>query len=323
MTATAKPRAPKAKHAAPKRPPPAPPKPPTANESVAALTAALTRIWQSQPTHTFTVDGLSVRAAELTVPAPHWHLVTAGLAAKGFELSVRCPRDKDDHELPAWVAPLLRFIAHTDPADIADGVVLRLDHPLPADASNASAMHAVAFGLDPRLGRVDVGGTPLPVLTAVALTSDELHLVYEWSPLALLDVLARVDPLLMTDFDRPSLLANPRTRGAIEQRVEREGSAVTHLHARTSSVEASGSQLRWRLSREAVEPVLALLRGRLGHQRPFTVTSGTHQVDVLPAEAPSVVLEKKTLTVKLTQPAARGLRATLKPAIGAYGWAEL
>jgi hypothetical protein len=135
----------------------------------------------------------------------------------------------------------------------------------------------------------------------------------------MLEVLARVDSSLVTDLERASTLVSPRTRIVIEQRVEAEGSSLGVMLARVSQVEG----LEWSLSVDAVDTVLALLKGRIGHLRPFSVKSGQTTVEVIPSDFPSVERSAQGLVIKLSQPAARTVRATLKAKPGTYQFEAL
>jgi hypothetical protein len=246
---------------------------------------------------------------------PYWHLVATGRAGDGLALSLRVPRQPVDAAPPAWAVSLMETLAHPSLSSLGEGQSLRLDR----FGGPESELSAVAFDRDPEL----VAGPLVRVLAVVGLTADEERTARAWSPTGFLEIFAKVSPLWLTDDTRASLLHSPRTRMAIDQRVEREGSSMGTLTEPRSEVSESKGQLTWRLGSGAVDTVLALLKGRTGHLRPFSVVSQSHVVEVVAGDAPHAQLHDTTLTLKLSQPAARALRATLKARPGRYTWDQL
>lgn len=254
---------------------------------------------------------------------PHWHLVTSGLFAPGkvgLELSLRV--HEKSATAPAWAAELLVRLADRVHAGLALDEAQCLGFERPLAEGVETELTAVAFAPDAELS----ASTPfdaLRVLQVVGLTRDEEHLVREWSPMGLLDMLSKVSPRLVTRLDRPSLLSSPRARMIIEQRVEREGSCLNAVAARVCALKAAmkGSLLTWKLSADAVETMVSLLKGRTGHQRAFTVSSDSSSVEVIPGDVPRAELQgAAAMTLKLSQPAARQMRATLKARPGTYAF---
>jgi hypothetical protein len=247
----------------------------------------------------------------------HWHFLTEGLAGRGFELSLRVARRKDEAHAPTWATALLVSLAARaeegwapDPLqclELADGI-----------GAGDSELTALAFAADPRLPALPGASRPTRVLAVVPVTTDEARVVREWSPVGLVELLARASPLLVTALDRPSLLSSPRARQLIEQRVEREGSSLATMTARRSQVRREGDRVTWTLSSEAVDPLVSLLKGRTGHRRPFSVVSGAGTVHVVNADTPRVEARAKELTLGVSLVAARQLRAQLKARPGTY-----
>ncbi len=301
----------------------APPAAPSATERLAAnqtqVTAAIARVWGAMRAQRLSLGGTEVRFVAVAGPQPHWQFVTTGLLVHGAELAFRLRRPREELTPPAWVWVMLQsLIERSGTEAVADGQVVRFRQKFGEGLPDIDTdMQAVALGVDPLFS------TPL-ILVAVGLTRDEERLVREWSPRALLEVLGRVDPTLVTDLERQSTVTSPRTRLIIEQRVETEGSSLGVLLAARSDVAGAGATgLSWSLSVEAVETVLALLKGRIGHLRPFAVKAGETVVEVIPSDFPSVERSAEGLLIKLSQPAARQLRATLKVKPGTYQFESL
>lgn len=317
-------------------PPPVEPPPPPRKATEAelleaarpALAAALARAWHKlAPVALPPVDGVEVQAALWAKGRPHWHLVTQGLAKKGLELSLRAARRGEELAPPAWAHALLATLVKRALAGeqrLDNNQSISLGGPLAPNAlgeDGDTELTGVALALDPVLGVVPTAVGALPVLQVVGITADEERLSREWSPRGLLEVLSKVDPLLVTDLERTSLLLSPRARLLIEQRVEREGSSMGVLRAKFSELKKAGAGVTWRIDPEAADTIVSLLKGRIGHLRGFSVQgSQGARADVVPADRPQAELTREALTLKLSQSAARAMRATLKGKSGKYTW---
>lgn len=248
---------------------------------------------------------------------PHWHLVTQGLWPRGFEVSLRVARARDEVAPPGWAVALVERQVKPlgdSPGSAPDETWCVVEGaPLVPDAD--SALSALAFSRDAAFAALGV-----PVWLLVPLTADEERLVREWSPQGLVELLRAGDPLLLADPERASLLQSPRARLAIEQRVAREGSSLAAMRARVSQVvRGKGGQATWRLSADAVDTVVALLKGRTAHQRPFTVHGAGTPLEVRPGDAAALAFQPDGPPVlKLSQAASRQLRAQLKARPGRY-----
>ncbi len=284
----------------------------------ASLQEQLAKVWaQATKVHAEGVDGVTLHVALFSGATPHWHLVTDGLALAGFELSLRVPAQPDETEPSGWAADLMRHVIASSRAGqlgSTQGQVVTLARSIGLEESH---MQSITFGTDPVLKPLNT----VPVRVVFGLMRDEARLTREWSPDGLLDVARLSNPLLMTDPERPSLLLSPRARAAIEQRVEREGSAMEGFATRISELKQTNTQTTWKLSSDAVETVVSLLKGRIAHQRPFSVKAGRGIVEVTPVDGHASGTTPHVL--KLSQTAARQMRATLKAKPGTYQWEAL
>lgn len=261
------------------------------------------------------VSRAEVAQAEVRIAsfADRWALRTRQLAPP-CEVTLHLPRAKGETQPPSWALPLMGQLIERARADrLRAGQIVRW--PKPFGEGVETDLEAFALTIEPSFGVID----DLPVLLAVGLTRDEAKLVREWSPQGLLEVLLKQPTALQTAVDRASLLSSPRARQAIEQRVEREGSSMGVLEAALSTV-TRGS---WRIDVETADACSSLLKGRIGHQRPFVVRSQTHEVEIAPGEAPAFSTEGTRSTLKVTQTFARAMRSTLRAAVGTYSWEAL
>lgn len=252
---------------------------------------------------------VTVRATLVSGAKPYWELRTEGLST---ELWLRVAKAKEELTEPAWAHALLRSLV----ARVQKGE-LRPDTNQIVLLSNG-----IADDHESELAGLAFTGLPQGLL-AVPVTRDEAKVVREWSPGGLVDVLSKVDPKLVTQLDRASLLQSPRARMLIEQRIDLEGSSMSSMTAAVSRVTKAGDALTWKLSGDAVETLVSLLKGRIGHLRPFSVTSDGHRVDVVNGDAPAVEFGPKLTTVRLSLVAARQLRALLKTKPGSYSFEQL
>ncbi len=298
---------------------------PTPQEILAAarvsLSSQLQHLWKETPTQRALFDGVTVHQALMPLPVPHWHLVTEGLAGVGFELTLRVPGESGERAPMPWALELMGHLIASGRAGQlarANGQTITLARPL---GGSASTMQSVALGPDSLLKPLATPGGAVPVWVIFGLTPDEARITREWNPGGLLEVARAVNALLVTDLERSSLLMSPRARSVIEQRVEREGSAMEGFATRISELKQTERATTWRLGSDAVETVVSLLKGRIAHQRAFQVRAGTQVVEVTPVDAAPSGVSPHVL--KLSQTAARQMRATLKSKPGTYTWEAL
>lgn len=291
-----------------------------------AAEKAREKLWAEQGQPITTVQGVTIAFAQLSRSKPHWHLLTFGLALDGLELSIRVLKGKDELAPPAWPVTLLTgLISRARAKDLSadtNQVVLLSDGIAPPAADPTTGLTPEMVGLvftpDPEVQKLVTPHDTVPVLLAVPITRDEVRVVREWSPSGLVEVLAKVDPLLITDLERASLLQSPRARALIEQRVEREGSSLSNITTDVNEASRTGKKVTWKLPVEAIETFVSLLKGRIGHLRPFSISSPTFRAEVVNADQPSVQLDGNVLTLKLNLVGARQLRSSIRAKAGTY-----
>ncbi|MGI8609351.1 MAG: suppressor of fused domain protein [Candidatus Dormibacteria bacterium] len=145
-----------------------------------------------------------------------WHLVTLGLTelwAKqgddleasgwGFELTLKVPRGEDEQDPPAWAVKLLKIVGdsvYRTGKPLAEGS--RLDVGAPITMPILSSLQALALTRDPDLATLSTPNGRVDFLQVVGITSDEMEQMQATSTNEVLDQLALVNPLLLTDPGR-------------------------------------------------------------------------------------------------------------------------
>jgi hypothetical protein len=266
-----------------------------------------------------TVD--QVRIYALDGP-PHWHCVTVGLAELGFELTLRLARTDDT--APEWTVDLLAnlgaYVFRTG-HEFADGHHLDLRGPIKLD--DRTKITAAAVVLDPGLKPWQ----GVEFLQLVGLTADELELCRSWRTDAVIDLLSKEQPLLITQLDRASILDDPKVRELAETGVAAEGSALEELRVGTLRWERRG----WRRSRLVVTmgagaatglgPALRRKLNRLGAS--FRVIGDVGEVRFVVAEEPRWEEGGDAVVVAVTLNAVDELAGLFSGSLGSGGLSTL
>ncbi len=153
----------------------------------------------------------------VTRPQGHWHLVTLGLSELGskespdpsvsgwgFELTFRVVSDQE----PLWAVELLASLAGyvwSTRRSFAPGHHVELGGPL--HLGSTTCLSAAMVVRDPGLGALHGPFGELEALQLLGLTADELEAATAVGNEAVVEVLARGNPLLVTDLERGSAIA--------------------------------------------------------------------------------------------------------------------
>jgi len=228
--------------------------------------------WSPRPAHSRSGPAPLAEVTAHRMDEPdHWHLVTYGLSdvdagapdpdgdageggplsGWGFELTLRVEGTDDE---PTWAVEMLTNLAayvRTSGHPFAHGHHIDLRGPIRLGTD--TDITAAAIVADPVLGVLDTPAGAVELLQVVGLTAEELELCRAWSTAAVIDLLARGDPLLVTRLQRPSLLDDPATAGEIAAHAAGDGSELTELRV---------ARLSWS-------------RGRFGRGVTVEISSGT------------------------------------------------
>jgi hypothetical protein len=241
-------------------------------------------------------DGLfaGIRAYPAEAPVPHWHYVTFGLSeldekvstdrevsGHGFELTCRVPRGRKrgaifralagrspEVEPPRWpfdvVAFLARYVLEKAPFEVGHNFDLQ------GSMDGKGPLQAVVFAADPLLRPLSTPNGSVEFLQAVGLHPDELTALKEWKADAFLELLRERSPLLLTDPDRSSILADPAFARRVRDGIDRDGSSrVVAMVEEVSWVRTRAGRVELTLGLTAARELRAAIPSLLRRGRPF------------------------------------------------------
>ncbi len=231
-------------------------------------------------------------------PVPHFHFVTYGFtdlfvkqtddpaaSGFGFELTLRLRRGPDDETVPAWALNVLqnlaRYVFGTGNR-FAAGHKMGMNGPLARGRD--TKLTAILFAEDPELGELSSEFGTARFLQIVGITDDEYRLIQEWSTAGLVEILHEQIPLLVTDLDRDSVLADPRLAARVRERVEREGSSEDLTFAGDLLVDATDGRVRIEMGALYAAALPRAMRGRLRHGRGYTLRGRASVLVLRPAD---------------------------------------
>jgi hypothetical protein len=317
-----------------------------------AIDRALNRLYPGrEPRHYGTIiryclggpdplDGIS--AYKNRSPRWHWHFISYGLSELytkesddpnesgfGYELTFRLACTPAEKEPPTWALNFLQNLArYTFETGNCFAPTHHLDLNGPIALGVKTEIRAVAFEVDPQLGRINTPHGRLTFLQVVGITLDELDAMRGWNTRSVLRLLAKEDhPLLITDLWRWSLLDDPRWAKAVGRGIKRDGSSMEEIWV---------SDLKWRVRKKGsqrtaeltigalmVGSLQRMLRGRIQHGRHFAVIGPKQIVRVQPAKIPGWHTDEEGLILALSPELAQQMESVLRPQRGTLKWAEL
>jgi hypothetical protein len=241
----------------------------------------------------------------------------------GFELTMRLARPASEETPPPWALNVLQNLGRYV---FSSGKAFGVGHHMPLNGpiclGSNTAIWAIAFAKDPELKEFRSENGRAEFLQVVGITLDELELAKDWNTKSFLDSLARISPLLLTDLDRRSILADPTLAAALRARADAEGSSMDAIYVQ-HSVLIPGSPLTWEIGALWVESMLRGVKGRLLHQRNFDLIGQDNIVHLLPSGNAGVQLQETELTLRVTPGLAKEMLATLQPKHGEYRFPSL
>lgn len=306
-----------------------------------AIDAALKPIYGNQkPYHVGTVlpfifggrDPITgISAYKNLKPTPHWHFITYGftelwakessdpdISGFGFELTFRLACKLNEKKPPNWAFNLLqnfgRYVFETGNAFAANH-----NFPLngPIKEGSKTQIEAAAFRLDPQFRPRKTPNGRIEFLQVVGLTMDELNAMFSWDTAKFLKLLAKDDPLLVTDLSRKSRMSDPTFAAKVEKLWKREGSSCEVVFCKVSLDRRKNPPLI-RMQSIGVERLLRQLLGRIPFGNDFTLQGPDLAVRFRPGPRSQARLSKNRFTITLKQEHLRELTESLKPKGGLY-----
>ena len=252
----------------------------------------------------------------------HWHFVSYGLRARGFELTFRLARRPRETAPPEWAVARLQALARyvfRSGNDLCAGEHVDLNGALGGD--DGTQLRAVAFTDDPELGAIDTPHGRVRFVQLVGVTLDELEAMKDWSTEGVLSLLEQRSPKLVTDPARRSIREDAALEAEIQAGIARDGSShgAAYVEQLDWSRRKDGS-LHLLVGAIAVPDLRRVLRGRIPYGRPFTLEGAHATVVFRPAgmRARTDDLDDDTLVVELTPEHAEALHDVLDPRAGRY-----
>ena len=279
--------------------------------------------------------GLSAYAR--TEPRPHWHIVTYGftdlyekegadpdVSGFGFELTFRVS-GVDADEPPVWALNFLQNIArYVFESGNAIGAGDHMNANGPIALGVATDITCIAFAHDPELpSEIDTPNGRLHFLQVVGVTHDEYQAMKRWNTTEVLKLLARENPLLITDLARTSILRDENVVRQIEEGIERNGSSQSQVRGPRVVWESEGGKLRVTLDATVVDDVIMSMFTRLGHGEKFLIVGEPQWISLEPASDVAIEEAEAALIIKLSPAAASDLAASLQPKRGTYGFSAI
>lgn len=266
-------------------------------------------------------------------PVPHFHFVTYGFtdlftketsdpreSGFGFELALRLRRAPGDDEVPAWVLSFLqnlaRYVFGTGNR-FAAGHKMGLNGPIAPE--HATELTAVLFADDPELGEIVSPFGRARFIQVVGITDDEYRLIQEWSTTGLVEILRAHLPFLVTDLGRSSVLAEPRVAADVAARVARDGSSEDLSFAGEMQLQIDDERVRIEMGALYAAALPRAMRGRLRHQREYTLRGRDRVLVLRPGEVARHELVDGAHVIALPPPVIDEIEQRLRHALaGTY-----
>ena len=264
-------------------------------------------------------------------PVPHWHFVTYGfselwekestnrkVSGFGFELTFRPTRRGKRKTPPHWMRNFLqnlgRYVFDTGNT-FGPGHTMQLNGPI--EQGSTTLIRAISFAPDPQLPAIATPHGRVDFLQVVGLTLDELEAVTSWDASAFLELRRRAEPLLLTDLDRTSWLADPAFARQVGRRTKRDGSSCGWL-ALVLECETLCDPVCVRIQSIAVDGLKRRLLGRLPYGRELVLNGKTATGVFKPGKQSRLKVQEGAVTIFLRDNHLRELTDTLQPHAGRY-----
>ena len=273
------------------------------------------------------IHGVSVYLRD--EPVPHFHFVTYGftdLFAKetddpaesgfGFELTLRVRRAPHERDVPRWALDFLqnlgRYVFGTGNR-FAAGHKMGLNGPIAL--GRETAITAILFADDPELGDIASPFGRARFVQVVGITDDEYRLIQEWSTTGLVAILRETLPALVTDLGRGSVLDDAVVMHEVRARVEAEGSSEDLTFAGELAIEVDDGHVRIELGALYAAALPRAMRGRLRHDRAYTLRGRERALHLEPGPVARYELADEMVTLVVPPALVVEIEARLRPGL--------
>ena len=263
----------------------------------------------------------------------HWHFVTYGfselfekewddpnVSGFGFELTFRLTKTSDEDQ-SAWVFNFLQNLAcyvFEMGRPFGVGHTMPLNGPIRCDYD--TAIQAITFATDPQLSSINTANGKVDFLQIVGITVDELEAIQAWNAQSFLELVARQNPLLVTDINRKSYLVDEAFSEEVRARSSVDGASCGELYSSEFSFSRStfSRKSKVRLGALLVDGLTARICGRIPFGRAMLLSDGKATIAFVPGEKNQWSLRDEVLEVTLTAEAAATFREVIAPRVGKY-----
>lgn len=259
------------------------------------------------------LDGISIyRSGGIR---PFWHFVTYGfselyeketddpeVSGFGFELTCRSPIEESE-EPPLFVVNVLQNLAryvYNSGNFFSDGDHMDLNGPIRLDSG--TKISAICFASDALLKPTTSANGRVEFLQLIGITSDELSAVKSWNTTGVIEQLRKLDPLLLTDLQRASILDQSSVAEEVSRLSKEEGSSTGTLFAGQQAWESPGlfsRKARWKIGAYPLKTILKVLPARILHGNSLSILSESGAVTFKPAEAFRAEYSSEGLTISM------------------------
>ncbi len=269
----------------------------------------------------------------------HWHFVSYGLSdlhgdevrfpahadasGYGFELTLRCPRTTA--VAPVWPRQLFQRLAayvYRSSNVFRPGDHMALGAPL--GDTPGSALDSLLFAPDPSLQPIRTRFGEVRFNQVVGITPKELEAVKNWRADAVLELMSRNNPLLVTDPLRPCSWSTPAFAQACREGAKQEGSGHGASFAPMVSFKEDGlGNVHVKIAAVAVNDIRRALKLRLPFNKPFRLHGRRAAIHLLPGLDGDWAVQGSQLAIQVPWDAASGMSETLQERRGLYPWPHI
>lgn len=239
---------------------------------------------------------LQIYRMKLEHPEPHW-LIVGHRDRQLFSLAVNPYPDAPPNRVNALMQRIASYCQETG-CELKLGDVLpgeSLGRPSDFDGMPDHPIHLAAFVVvpDPLFPELDLPGGPIEVQRLLGVTQDEVDLIESWNAQSFAEELLHLQPSLLTDITRGSLLHGRFLQRCIH-RAGKEGSTLGQLHFSGGWTIDDGDCLQLHLpGGHEARRILNVLRGRLPFDRPLFLVGpqGAGSIAFVPRDGFRAVLQ--------------------------------